>query len=77
MIEDYSLLKKSIETKFGQKILNSRTARALVSSIISEIDDSISFNTIRRLFNLMESNQKKFNTNTLDSLSRYCGFRCY
>jgi len=33
MMEDYDLLKKSIETKFGQNIVNSRTALALVESI--------------------------------------------
>lgn len=59
MMEDYGLLKKSIETKFGQNIVNSRTALALVESITVETDDCVSFNTIRRLFNLIDSNQKK------------------
>lgn len=77
MMEDYGLLKKSIETKFGQNIVNSRTAIALVESITVETDDCVSFNTIRRLFNLIDSNQKKMTTHTLDLLSRYCGFRSY
>ncbi|MEN8745144.1 MAG: hypothetical protein ABF284_01080, partial [Polaribacter sp.] len=77
MMEDYDLLKKSIETKFGQNIVNSRTALALVESITVETDDCVSFNTIRRLFNLINSNQKKMTTHTLDLLARYCGFRSY
>ena len=73
----YSILKKSIETKFGENIINSGVASSLVNSILTETDESISVNTIRRLFGLIKSNQKKISPRILNILSRYCGFRSY
>ena len=74
---DYSLLRKDIVAKFGRQIIDSGDASELVDSILIDTDESIALNTIRRLFGLIKSNQKKMNTSTLNLLSRYCGFRSY
>ncbi|MDB4196119.1 hypothetical protein N9651_04030 [Flavobacteriales bacterium] len=68
-------LKSEIEKKIGKKVI-SRGDCELVSLAIQEmIDETISYNTIRRLFGL--SPFVKPNKNTLNILSRFIGYKNY
>ena len=46
------LLKKEVEKKIGQSILNRGDCELLANAILETLDIEISYNTIRRLFGL-------------------------
>ena len=69
------VLKKEIEKKIGKKI-NSRGDCELVSNIIFEtLETEISYNTVRRFYGLI--NPTKPNTKTLNTLSKFVGYKNY
>ena len=67
-------LKELVEKKFGEKITNLRSSKKLSEIIFFKTDKPLSYNTIRRLFNVSKTNQIKFRESTFDILSKFCGF---
>ena len=68
-------LKKEIEIKLGQKILNRGDCELLSNLILETVDIEISYNTIRRLFGLADN--VKASKKTLNTLAKFIGFRNY
>jgi hypothetical protein len=69
------VLKKEIEKKLGQKILNRGDCELLSNAILETIDIEISYNTIRRLFGLAPN--VKANKKTLNTLAKFIGYKHY
>ena len=69
------ILKKEIENKLDQKILNRGDCELLSNAILETIDIKISYNTIRRLFGLAAN--VKANKNTLNTLAKFIGYKNY
>ena len=69
------ILKKEIEKKLGQKILNRGDCELLSNAILETIDIEISYNTIRRLFGLAPN--VKANKKTLNTLAKFIGYKHY
>ena len=69
------ILKKNIEKKLGQKILNRGDCELLSNAILETIDIEISYNTIRRLFGLAPN--VKANKKTLNTLAKFIGYKHY
>jgi len=69
------LLKKEVEKKIGQSILNRGDCELLANAILETLDIEISYNTIRRLFGLAPN--VKPNKNTLNILSEFIGYKNY
>lgn len=74
--EYIGLLKSYIEKTLGRRVLSSTDCRYLFNDITQQLDSSISFNTLRRFFNLMETKHEQ-SMYTLDILSAYCGFSSF
>jgi tetratricopeptide (TPR) repeat protein len=74
--EYIGLLKSYIEKTLGRRVLSSTDCRYLYNDITQQLDSTISFNTLRRFFNLMETKHEQ-STYTLDILSAYCGFSSF
>jgi len=70
-----AILKKEIENKLDQKILNRGDCELLSNAILETIDIKISYNTIRRLFGLAAN--VKANKNTLNTLAKFIGYKNY
>lgn len=67
------MLKLCIEKMLGRKVISSTDCRYLLNDITKKLDTSISFNTLRRFFNLMGTTHVQ-SVYTLDTLAVYCGF---
>lgn len=74
--EHVAHLKREIERILGRKIVTSSDCRHLFNDIQSKLNHQVSFNTLRRVFNLMKAEHKQ-SLYTLDVLSVYCGFDSY
>ncbi len=70
------LLKEEVEKTFGRKILFSADCIYLQNHILKHLQFTLSFNTLRRFFKLMESKHQQ-SAYTLDVLSNYCGFSSF
>lgn len=70
------LLKEEIEKTFGRKILFSADCIYLQTHILKHLQFTLSFNTLRRFFGLMESKHRQ-SVYTLDVLSNYCGYSSF
>lgn len=74
--EHISQLKLYVERTLGRKILSSTDCRYLHNDISSQTQLTVSFNTLRRFFNLMETKHEQ-SIYTLNTLSMYCGFTSF
>lgn len=74
--EYVSLLKLYIEKTLGRRVLSSTDCRILFNDITQQLDSTISFNTLRRFFNLMETKHEQ-SVYTLNVLATYCGFTSF
>ena len=72
-MENIELLKDQVKKKFGRRILSSADCQNLCTDILRSSSVKISFNTIRRFFNLMKAKNAP-SMYTLNALSNYCGF---
>ena len=68
-------LKIEIEKKIGEKIVNRGDCELVSFAIEENLNETISYNTIRRLFGI--SPYVKPNKNTLNTLSRFIGYKNY
>lgn len=71
-----SLLKQEVENTLGRKILSSADCHYLQSNIFQQLQFTLSFNTLRRFFRLMEAKYQQ-SVYTLDILCKYCGFSSF
>ena len=71
-----SILKRKTSEKVGFKINNLGSANQLSNMILEEKDEFISYNTIRRLFKVVKTNEKP-SKKTLDIISRFNGYNNY
>ncbi|HPJ46877.1 MAG TPA: hypothetical protein PL017_12330 [Tenuifilaceae bacterium] len=71
-----SRLKKSIELKFGKKVLYQKDCKELSISVLRETGEQISSSTLRRFFGFLSTNSQPARV-TLDILSAYCGFNSW
>jgi hypothetical protein len=68
-------LKKAIEHTFGRPINNRPDCEALSVAIFEQTKRTISYNTLRRFFQLAgDKSTTKLSQNTLDVLANYCGY---
>ena len=74
--EHVSMLKLYIEKTLGRRVFSSTDCRILFNDITQQLDSSISFNTLRRFFNLMETKHEQ-SVYTLNILAAYCGFSSF
>ena len=71
----HPILKKKIEIRLGQKVLNRGDCELLSNLILETIDIEISYNTIRRLFGLAVN--VKASKKTLNTLAKFVGYKNY
>jgi hypothetical protein len=74
--EYVSLLKVYIEKMLGRKVLSSTDCRLLFNHIAQQLNSTLSFNTLRRFFKLMETKHEQ-SVYTLNILAAYCGFSSF
>ena len=70
------LLKREVEKKFGRKVLSSADCHSLSQEIVQWSETKISFNTLRRFFNLMKADHQP-SLFTLNTLSGFCGYSSF
>ena len=70
------LLKLEVEKTLGRKIVFSADCLYLQSHISKLLQHTLSFNTLRRFFKLMEAKHQQ-SVYTLDVLSHYCGYSSF
>ena len=70
-------LKIKIERKIGRKILKRGDCQYLSERIFNEINENLSYNTIRRTFNLDSNSKVKASRSTLNILSKFVGSISY
>ncbi len=70
------LLRQEIEKKLGRKIISSSDCHYICAEISHWVKCKISFNTIRRFFNLMKTSHQP-SLYTLNVLASYCGYSSY
>ena len=75
-IENIQLLKQEVERRLGRSILSSADCHELSSEIEIKTKARISFNTIRRLFDLIKADHQP-SMYTLNSLSCFCGYSSF
>jgi len=71
-----NILKKKTFERVGFKINNLGSAMQLSNKILEENDEFISYNTIRRLYKIIKSNENP-SKKTLDIISRFNGYNNY
>ncbi len=71
-----NLLKSEVEKIFGRRILSSADCQNLCEAILQTCGIKISFNTVRRYFNLMKSTSQP-SSFTLNTLCNYCGYSSF
>jgi tetratricopeptide (TPR) repeat protein len=71
--EQIESLKREVEKTFGQKVLTSADCYLLSEAILEKTKVKLSFNTLRRFFNLMNS-PYSYSMNTVNIFVRFCGF---
>ena len=69
------ILKREIEKKIGKKVTNRGDCELVSNVILETLEEEISYSTIRRLYGLV--NQTKPNNKTLDTLSKFVGYKNY
>ncbi len=75
---NFENLKEEIEKVFGKKVSNRPDCEALSLAIYEKSKKTISYNTLRRFFNLAgQRNTNSLSHSTLDILARYCEYECY
>ena len=70
-----TFLRAEIISKFGEEVGNLANVKKLSIDIAKETGGSVSYNTLRRIFGLIKTSQTNFHRKTLNTLSRYCGFK--
>jgi cell division protein FtsB len=60
----------------GRRVLSSTDCRFLFNDITQQLDSTLSFNTLRRFFKLMETKHEQ-SIYTLNILAAYCGFSSF
>lgn len=75
-VKDTNTLKQEIERKFGRRVLSSADCLQLCTEISAWTKTKVSFNTLRRFFNLMKADHHP-SLYTLNTLSSYCGFSSF
>lgn len=75
-VEYTNLLKREVEKKFGRRILSSADCHNLSYEIVQWSKTKISFNTLRRFFNLMKADHQP-SMYTLNALSGFCGYSSF
>ena len=68
-------LKKEVESKFGKKVENRGDCELISNAILELLDIEISYNTLRRLYELAP--YAKPNTKTLNTLAQFVGYNNY
>ena len=68
-------LKKEIESKFGKTVKNRGDCEMIANSIMLTLNIEISYNTIRRLYELAP--YTKPNSKTLNTLAQFVGYKDY
>ena len=66
-------LRNEVEKTYGRKILSSADCQQICIEIHQKTKLRVSFNTLRRFFNLMKDMHLPSNY-TCDVLAQYCGF---
>jgi len=74
MDSKYNFLIDDVVSKFGEQVENVSIAKKLSETITLVTNSKVSYNTIRRLFGLIKSEQNTYHLKTLNVLSRYCGY---
>ncbi len=70
-------LKLKIEKKIGRQILKRGDCQYLSDRILDENNNTLSYNTIRRAFNLDSNSNVKASKSTLNILSEFVGYKSY
>ena len=70
-------LRIKIERKIGRKILKRGDCQYLSERIFNETNENLSYNTIRRTFNLDSNSTVKSSRSTLNILSKFVGSQSY
>ena len=75
--EKYKLLLGEAERIFGKDIVTTQDSKEFVDSIFNSTSELISYNTIRRMYNVVSSEKVTPSKSTLNILANYCGFRSF
>jgi hypothetical protein len=71
----HAFLMEDIVSEFGEKVDNLSNAKKLSNEIAKATGGKVSYNSIRRIFGLIKTPQINYHIKTLNTLSRYCGFK--
>ncbi|MDC3252967.1 hypothetical protein OAU25_01810 [Crocinitomicaceae bacterium] len=71
------VLKNEIEQKLGISIQRRGDCQLLSDAVLSELGESINYNTIRRFFGVDKSSVFEPSKNTLNILSKFLGYASY
>ena len=75
MDNKYDFLIDEVVAKFGEQVDNLSSAEKLSKEISKRQNGEVSYNTIRRFFNLIQSKQNNYHLKTINTFSRYCGYK--
>ena len=71
---DLNLFRVEVEKHFGRPIANRRDCEDLSVRIFENTGLLISYNTLRRFFNLAGKTQSNISQTSLNILANYCGY---
>ena len=75
--EKIKLLLDEAERIFGKDIVTTQDSKEFVDSIFNSTSELISYNTIRRMYNVVSSEKVTPSISTLNILANYCGFKSF
>lgn len=75
MNNKYNFLIDEVVSCFGEPVNNLSSAKKLSKEISKGQNNEVSYNTIRRFFNLIQSKQDNYHLKTINTFSRYCGYK--
>ena len=75
MEKKYHFLIQEIVSKYGAEVNSLSSAKKLSKEISKTKSGEVSYNTIRRFFNLIQTEQDNYHIRTVNTFSRYCGYK--
>ena len=73
-MKDLDKLKVSIEFQYGTEIKKRKDCEILADEVFERTGFMISYNTVRRFYNLAGKQSAPLSIKSLDILAKYCGF---
>jgi hypothetical protein len=76
-MNDLYLFREEVQKHFGRPIVNRRDCEELSVLIFEQTGQLISYNTLRRFFDLAGKTKTTISQTSLNILANYCGYEHY